>query len=96
MGIVAILDDYDCGFNDASTQEVILIQIILAIFDDHLGFSIGMILTIFDLQITPTFPTKFQINLLFIQEKFKIVFHDGGHGSHLGFLIRTIFSIFDL
>ena len=28
----------------------------------HLGFSIGMILTIFDLQVTPMLPTKFRFN----------------------------------
>ena len=30
--------------------------------DGHLGFPIGMILAIFDLQVTPMFPTKFGIN----------------------------------
>ena len=29
---------------------------------DHLGFPIGMILAIFDLQVTPMLPTKFQVN----------------------------------
>ena len=28
----------------------------------HLGLPIGTILTIFDLQITPMFPTKFKVN----------------------------------
>ena len=28
----------------------------------HLGFSIGMILTIFYLQVTPLLPTEFQVN----------------------------------
>ena len=28
----------------------------------HLGFLIGMILAIFDLQVTPMLPTKFQVN----------------------------------
>ena len=28
----------------------------------HLGFQIGMILAIFDLQVTPMFPSKFEVN----------------------------------
>ena len=28
----------------------------------HLGFLIRIILAIFDLQVTPMFPTKFQVN----------------------------------
>ena len=28
----------------------------------HLGFSIATILAIFDLQVTPMFPTKYQVN----------------------------------
>ena len=34
----------------------------------HLGFPIRMILAIFDLQITPMLPTKFQVNWLFSSE----------------------------
>ena len=30
--------------------------------DDHLGFSVGTILTVFDLQVTPMLPTELQIN----------------------------------
>ena len=30
--------------------------------DGHLGFPIGMILAIFDLQVTPMLPTKFEVN----------------------------------
>ena len=30
--------------------------------DGHLGFQIKMILAMFDLQITPMLPTKFQVN----------------------------------
>ena len=33
---------------------------------------------------------------LSVQEKRKIDFQDGGHGSHLGFPIGTILAIFDL
>ena len=29
---------------------------------DHLGFPIGTILAIFDLQVTPMLPTKFKVN----------------------------------
>ena len=63
----------------------------------HPGFTIGMILAIFDLQVTPMLPTKFESTGLSIQEKKrKIDFQDGCHGSHLGFPIGTIFAIFDL
>ena len=48
----------------------------------HLGFLIGMILAIFDLQVTPMLPSKFGVNCLSVQEKRKIDFQDGGH---LGF-----------
>ena len=42
-------------------------------------------------------PDKFQVNGLSVQEKkFKTDFQDGGHGSHLGFVISTISAIFDL
>ena len=30
----------------------------------HLGFLIGMILAIFDVQVTPMLPTKYRVNLL--------------------------------
>ena len=65
----------------------------------HLGFPIGMILVIFDLQVTPMLPSKFGVNWPFIsvqEKKWKIDFQDGHHGSHLGFLIGTILAIFDL
>ena len=66
-------------------------------FGGHLGFSIGMILDIFDVQVTPMLPTKFGINCLLVEEKKqKIDFQDGGHGGHLGFPIGTILSIFNL
>ena len=63
----------------------------------HLGFLIGKILAIFDLQVTLMVLSKFGVNWPFIQEKKrKIDFQDGGHGGHLGFPIRTILAIFNL
>ena len=60
----------------------------------HLGFPIGTILAIFDLQVIPMLPTMFRVNwLLGSQEKRKIDFQDGGH---LGFPIGMILAIFDL
>ena len=42
-------------------------------------------------------PSKFGVNQPFGSgEERKIDFQDGGHGSHLGFPIRTILAIFDL
>ena len=60
----------------------------------HLGFLIGMILAIFDLQVTPMLPSKFGLSIQ--EKKQKIDFQDGCHGSHLGFPIGTILAIFDL
>ena len=54
----------------------------------HLGFQIGMILAIFDLQVTSMLPTKFQVSW-----KQKIDFQDG---SHLGLPLGTILAIFYL
>ena len=52
----------------------------------HLGFQIGMILAIFDLQVTQMLPTKFRVNwLLGLGEEAKIDFQDSRHGGHLGF-----------
>ena len=73
----------------------------------HLGFPIGTILAIFDLQDTPMLfliyktPRCFLASLestgLSVQEKKrKIDFQDGGHGGHLGFPIGMILAIFDL
>ena len=36
------------------------------------------------------------IGLSVQEKKLNIDFQDGGHGGHLGFLIRTILAIFDL
>ena len=64
----------------------------------HPGFTIGMILPIFDLQVIPMLPSKFGVNWPFGsgEEAKKIDFEDGGHGGHLGFPIGTILAIFDL
>ena len=51
----------------------------------------------FDLQVTPIFPTKFQVNWPFVQEKKRTIdFQDGGHFGLLGFPVGTILAIFDL
>ena len=63
----------------------------------HLGFPIGTILAIFDLQVTLMLPSNLESIGLSVQEKKrKIDFQDGGHGGHLGFLVGTILAIFDL
>ena len=58
----------------------------------HLGFLIGTMLTIFDLQVALIFPSIG----LWVQEKFKIDFQDGHHDSHFRFLIGPILAISDL
>ena len=61
----------------------------------HLGFPIGLILAIFDLQVTLMLPAKFQVNRPFASgEKQKIDFQDGDHRGHLGFPTKMIFSYF--
>ena len=59
----------------------------------HLGFPIGTILAIFDLQVTPMLPSKFGLSVQ--EKKRKIDFQDGRHG-HLGFATSTILAIFNL
>ena len=60
----------------------------------HLGFPIGTILSIFDLQITPMLPSKFGVNWPFGSgEEVKNRFSRWGH---LRFPIGTILAIFDL
>ena len=52
----------------------------------------GMILAVFDLQVTPLLPTKFKVNKPFdFREEAK-----NSHGRHLGFPFRKILAIFDL
>ena len=63
----------------------------------HLGFQIGTILAIFDLQVTPMLPSKFGVKWPFGSgEEAKKIFQDGGHGGYLGFPIGMILAIFDL
>ena len=58
---------------------------------------IGMILAIFDLQVTQMLPTKFESTGFLVQEKKrKTDFQDGCHGAHPGFTIGMILVIFDL
>ena len=59
----------------------------------HLVFLIGMILVIFDLQVTSMILTKFQVNWPFgSADEVKTDFQDG----RLRFPIKMIFTIFDL
>ena len=63
----------------------------------HLGFPIGTILAIFDLQVTLMLPSKFGVKWPLVQEKMqKIDFQDGCQGGHLGFPIGTTLAFFDL
>ena len=55
-----------------------------------------MILVIFDLQVTPILPIKFQINGPFYSGEVEIDFQDGNCGGHLVFPIGMILAIFDL
>ena len=60
----------------------------------HLGFSIGIILAIFDLQVTPMLPSKFRVNWLFGSgEGAKNIY---SRWQPSGFPIRMILAIFDL
>ena len=47
------------GRTDGQTKAISIIPHPLC---GHLGFSIGLILAIFDLQVTPMLPTKFKVN----------------------------------
>ena len=62
----------------------------------HLGFPIGTILAILNLQVRPMLPTKFRVGFSVQDKKQNIDFQDGHHGRHLGFLIRMILAIFYL
>ena len=63
----------------------------------HLGFPIGTILAISDLQVTRCFlPSLESIGLLIEEKKRKTDFQDGGHGRYRGFPIGTILAVFDL
>ena len=63
----------------------------------HLGFPIGTILAIFDLQVTLMVPSKFGVNWPFGSgEEAKNRFSRWRPGGHLGFPIGMILAIFDL
>ena len=62
----------------------------------HLGFLMGTILSIFDLQVIEMLPNWFRFNLLLVQAKWKLDFQDGRIGSHLGFRIESILGVFAL
>ena len=47
-------------------------------------------------KLSQDFLPSFESIALSVQEKFKIDFQDGDHGSHLGLTIETIFAIFNL
>ena len=69
----------------------------MAAMGGHIGFQIGTILAIFDLQVIPMLATKFLVNWPFgSREEVKRGFQEGRHGGHLGFPIGTILAIFDL
>ena len=55
--------------------------------DGRLGFPIGTILAVLDLQVTPILLIKVRVSWPFNSG-------DGGRGSNLGFLIEMIFSYF--
>ena len=56
----------------------------------HFWFPAGIVLPIFDLQVTLILPMKFWVK---IEKKIKIGFQQGGH---LGFLIGMILATFDI
>ena len=65
----------------------------------HLGFPIGTILAIFDVQVTPMLPTKFQVNRPFGSEEEEAKNRFSRWRPWLPawiFLIRTILALFDL
>ena len=59
----------------------------------NLGFLIGMISAIFDLQVVLMLPASFKSVGLWVHEKKRKIDFQGGH---LGFPIGTILAIFDL
>ena len=64
----------------------------------HLGFPIGTILAIFDLEVILLLQCKSQLNSpngLGVEVK-KNGFQDGGYGVNLGFLLGIILAIFHL
>ena len=61
----------------------------------HLGIWTGLILAIFDLQVT-LIPSFESVGHLIQEKKFKIDFQDSHHEGHLGFLIGMILAFSDL
>ena len=62
---------------------------------DHLEFPIGTILAIFDIQVTPMLPTKFQVNWPFCSgEEAKIIFSKWPPWRPSWISDRNVFSYF--
>ena len=63
-----------------------------------MDFPIGTILALFNLQVTPILPIKFQVNWPSGsgEEAEKKDFQDSRHGGHIAFPIGTILAIFAL
>ena len=59
----------------------------------HLGFSVGMVLALFDLQVTSMLPTEFQVNWSFGSEEGKNRFSGWPPSWHFGFPTGTILAI---
>ena len=58
----------------------------------HLGFPIGMILAIFDLQVTQVLPSEFGVNWPYGSGKeAKIDFQDGCHGFPIGMILAIFY-----
>ena len=69
----------------------------MAVMATNLGFRSEQFQLFLSYKSSGCFLSSFQSNDLLVQEKKrKIDFQDCSHGSHLGFLIKTIFAIFDL
>ena len=62
---------------------------------NHLGCLISTNLVIFDLEVILLLHVSFNLNRPTVrEEKSKICFQDGGHGSHFGFPISAILAFF--
>ena len=65
----------------------------------YLGFSIILIVTVFDQKVTPTRNVNFQVNSVDISvntKYFNLDFQDARYGINLEFPVGTILAIFDL
>ena len=65
-------------------------------YGSHLGFLIGMIFAIFDIQVSLILPSFKSTDLSVQEKKGKIDFQEGRYGGHLGFTTSTVLAIFDL